>query len=334
MKTYQLNKGELLLPETWDELTTEQKLFAFDGILKITEGKLDPTIFRIQMLGLITGYKPQSGAFIWLFYSLLFIIRSIFIYPYYLIRYGKIRFPFYKVIWKENNQPKRRDRDVINHNLYRLSEKLDFAFSIEDNQIKWKRNFYQNPIPTIQIGNSSYEGRKFVMDFAPFTNITAREYADCFDLYAAYYKVKDKEDRERYLDKMISILYPCTPNYQENMVSNHIEQIRTLSPGMKFGVLFWFSGIVEYYTNHPIYSILFRKEETDEENYYSLGMDEVIFMIEKKGYEIDCNLNDFFNKQIKILKDDLSEAVSKGVEKSELANKTGLNINDINRLVQ
>jgi len=331
MNTYPLNKGKLDLPGSWDDLTYRQKMFAFRGVMDISGGLLHPITFRIRMLGYLTGYKPQLGIFTWLLHWILY-IRKPFIFLYYLVRFGKIRYSVYGDTWKSNNRPVKRNREMVNTNLYLLSEKLDFAFTIQDEAIAWKRWFYSNPVPYIRIGSKIFIGRKFIMDIAPFTNITAKEYSDCFDLYVAYYSVNDPVQKDRCLDKLISILYPASDIYRENMVSNHIELIRTISPEIKFAVMFWFSGIVEFYSTHPIYSILFRKD-AGSTDVISIGMNETVLMIEKKGYNPDCNLNDFFDKQIKILKDDLAEALAKGAKIEDLANKTGLSVANINRLV-
>ncbi|MCD7898524.1 MAG: hypothetical protein LUH22_01210 [Bacteroides sp.] len=247
------------------------------------------------------------------------------------MKVGRIRANAFVSIWKEDHRPVRSEREMISLNLYLLSEKLDFAFTLENNTLNFKRNFRQNPIPFIRLNGRRFTGRKFVMDIAPFTNITAKEYSDCYDLYLAYHQTKDQRNKENCLDKMISILYPATDNYKENMVSDHLNFIRKLSSGLKFGILYWFSGIVEFYTTHPVYSILFRRDP-EKKTHISLGMNEVVLMIERKGYNPDCNLNDFFDKQICILKDNLAEALANGVKIEKLSRTTGLSIQQINQL--
>ena len=334
MKTIPLNKGTLQLPETWEELTFRQKLFVFDRLKKVYEGQLSPAVFRIEVLKNITGYKPKSDVFCWILKYLLFYLAVPFVALYYVVRLGRIRFSGYWSVWTSHRRPQRYDRDVINYNLYRLSELIDFAFTIQDRKVIWKHNFAKNPIPYLKIQGRKFTGKKFILGIAPFTNITAREFSDCFDLYAAYLTMNHQPDKEQVLDKMISILYPAMNDYKENLVSDHLELIRTLYPGIKFGILFWFSGIVEYYMSHPYYSILFRGGKSEQEDgKIRLGMNEVVLMIKKKGYDPEDNINDFFDTQLKILKDNLSEAIANGAKVEELAAKTGMSVTDINRLI-
>lgn len=334
MKTIPLNRGILQLPETWEELTFKQKLFAFARLKEVFEGRLSPPVFRIEVLGNITGYKPKADVFSWIFKYLLFFLKVPFVAVYYIIKLGRIRFSGYWEVWITHNRPRRYDRSIINYNLYRLSEQIDFAFTIKDRTLEWNRNFSKNPIPYLKIQGRKFTGKKFILGVAPFTNITAREFSDCFDLYSAYLSEKRESIKEQIQDKIISILYPESKDYKENLVSEHTDLIKTLSPEVKFGILYWFSGIVDYYMNHPYYSILFRSgNKESSEDKIRLGMNEVVLMIKKKGYDPEDNINDFFDSQLKILKDNLAEAVANGVKLEDLSNKTGLDINDINRLI-
>lgn len=109
-------------------------------------------------------------------------------------------------------------------------------------------------------------GRKFNKDISAFTNISGREYSDCLDLYIAY-QAEDKRMKDKCLDRMVSILYPFKENYNDNLVSEYVDDIARLDPALKFGVLLWFSGIVEFYTTHPIYSILYQRKEKGSEHF-------------------------------------------------------------------
>lgn len=333
MKTIPLNKGTLELPEVWEELTFKQKLFAFGRLKEVYEGQLSPAVFRIEVLGNITGYKPKADVFSWILKYLFFYLAVPFVAVYYVVKLGRVRFSGYWSVWTSHYRPQRYDRNIINYNLYRLSELIDFAFTIQDRKVSWKRSFAKNPIPYIRIQGQKFIGKKFILGIAPFTNITAKEFSDCFDLYAGYLSINDEPSKEQLQDKMISILYPALNNYKENLVSDHLELIRTLCPGMKFGILYWFSGIVEYYMSHPYYSILFRSGDSELDDKIRLGMNEVVLMIKKKGYDPEDNINDFFDTQLKILKDNLAEALANGVKMEDLAAKTGMSVTDINRLI-
>lgn len=336
MKTIKLNKGTLELPGAWDDLTFRQKIFAFARLKEVAEKKISPPMFRILMLQHLTGYKPSSGFFTWFAMWIIYGLRLPFVYIYYLVKLGRGRTSAYLSVWKDYHRPERKDRDTINYNLYRLSEQLDFAFSIEDHKVVWNRRFSRNPFPYLKIQGRKFTGRKFIRDVAPFTNITAKEYCDCCELYAGIIDSQDAAYKERCLDKLISILYPEKEDYTENLVSDQMELISALSPEIKFGVMFWFAGIVEFYTRHPVYSVLFRanRDGEDSRNKISVGMSETILMIRKKGYPSIATdtVNDFFDAQIKIIKDNLAEAIAKGAKIEDLAKTTGFSIDLINRL--
>lgn len=339
MRTIPLNKGSVDLPDCWEDLTFKQKIVAFDRLQDVLAKRLDPKVYRIEMLQLVTGYKPRT----YLFRYLLRLLRYRTIVPFvalsFLIRYGVIRCPGYWSVWKHYHKPKREDREMITFNLYRLSELLNFAFDLKKNPdgseaILIKKDFARNPVPYLRIRGRKFAGRKFNRDIAPFTNITPKEFSDCFDLYSAYNQAVEPKDAERCLDKIISILYPLTEDYKENMVSDHTDLIATISPGLKLAIYLWFSGIVDYYFSHPVYSILFRSSKDPDTDKISLGMESTILMAEKKGYDLhNKDLNDFFNIQIKVLQDDLSQAIAHGAKPEELADKTGLSITDINKLI-
>ena len=53
----------------------------------------------------------------------------------------------------------REQREIINFNLLRLSEELNFAFTVEDNRIISNYVFKKNPIAFIRIGHERFYGR-------------------------------------------------------------------------------------------------------------------------------------------------------------------------------
>lgn len=210
----------------------------------------------------------------------------------------------WKQLWIERWKPQSNNRDIINYNLFRLSELIDFAFSFKDNAIVMNNVFTYPPYHYIVVDGLKYEGEKFIRDIAPFTNITGREFADCFDLYVGYNSSLDPTTKERAINKMVSILFPSSSNYDENLVSDYSDRIAALDTGIKFGIFLWFSDIVEYYVTHEYYSILFRKnksESGDSDQKIDLGMNAVILHLTKNGYNENDNINHIFDAQIKIL---------------------------------
>lgn len=334
MKQIPLNSGTLSLPSCWEDLTFIQKIYVFGKLKEVFEERMSPVVFRLQILQYLTGYKPKTGILSFVLLYTWYLFRILFVAPYYYLRLGKVRFPLYFSVWRNHNRPKHYDREIINYNLFKLSELLDFAFTLTDRSVEWNRVFSDNPFPYLKIKGQKFNGRRFKRGIAPFTNITAREFSDCFDLFRAW-QTADEASREAIGDKIISILYPATNNYLENMVSDHIDLIHITHSQIKFGILYWFSGIVDFYISHPYYSLLFRSpgnsEETGEK--ISLGMNELILMIQKNGYNPNDTVNDFFDAQLKIMKDNLSSAIAAGVSMDALSSKTGLRISEIDKLI-
>ncbi|MDR0829738.1 MAG: hypothetical protein LBN95_06470 [Prevotellaceae bacterium] len=303
MKTIQLNKKNTLeLPETWEDLSFKNKIFTFGILSELLANRITPDIARLKMLIQYTGYKPSG-------------------------------WKFFKEAFKKEQTD---ERETINFNLFRLSEMLNFAFTVDENIITPNHRFTTAPIRYIKIGKESYTGRHFELNITANTDITAREFADCFDLLSCQQKLENEYQKEECVNQIISILFPKFLNYRQNQVSDHIKKVRFLSPEIKFGILFWFMGIVKFYTEHPIYSILFtgNGKKSDSTEKISLGMNEIILSLKKEGFgdAETMTVNDYFDAQIKYLKDNINKAISEGVKKDKLSQSTGISLSVINKL--
>jgi len=307
MKTIQLNKQgdsspcQIELPNCWEDLSYKEKIFTFGILAELFAGNLTPEIARLKMLVEYTGYKP----------SWIQIIRE--------------------ALRKDSEQ-----REIINFNLLRLSEELTFAFTVEENKIIPNYVFKKNPISYIQIGRKRYQGRRFENDVICRTNITAREFSDCFDIFASMQGEIADADRFDCINQICAILFPKTNDYTSNLVSAHNAKMRYVHPVIKFGVIFWFTGIVKYYTEHPVYSLLFKSDKQQDESgeKIRLGMNEITLTLKKEGYGSPetMNLNDYFDAQIKFLKDMINKALADGVKPEKISEKTGIPLSTIKQL--
>jgi len=221
-------------------------------------------------------------------------------------------------------------------NLLNLSEELTFAFTVEENRIIPNYVFKKNPISFLKIGHNKYYGRRFELDSICRTNITAREFSDCFDIFASMQGEVSDADKYDCMNQICAILFPKTDNYTSNLVSGHHWGMRYVNPEMKFGVIFWFAGIVKYYTEHPVYSLLFKSDKQKDEsgNKIHLGMNEITLALQKEGYgkPDEMNLNDYFDAQIKFLKDTINKALADGVKPEKISQKTGVPLSTIQKL--
>ena len=302
MKTIQLNKSAIELPDCWEDLSYKEKIFTFGILSELFAGVITPEIARLKMLIEYTGYKP----------SLVQLIRE--------------------ALKKDSEQ-----REIIHFNLLKLSEELNFAFTVEENRIIPNHVFKKNPIAFIQIGRYRYTGRRFEIDAICRTNITAREFSDCFDIFSSMQGAISDADRFMGINQICAILFPQYNEYYRNLNCGHHWKMREVNPAIKFGVIYWFTGIVKYYTEHPVYSLLFKGEKNQEDSggKIRLGMNEITLELQKEGYGTPdtMNLNDYFDAQIKYLKDRINRALADGVKRDEISQKTGIPPSTIQQLL-
>jgi hypothetical protein len=304
MKQISLNKSSISLPDCWEDLNFKQKLFAFGILIRVMTGDLksQPHTGLLNLLIEFTGYKPSRS-------------KDELLHP------GKVS----------------DQREIINFNLLRLAEQIKFVFTIDEagKKIIPQYGFSTNPIPYVRIGKTKYCGKRFELDITAKTDITAHEFADSFDLLATMDKMNTEADRQECINQLCAILYPRTGNYTQNMVSDHHKAMRQVNPVIRFAIMYWFTGIIKFYMEHPVYSLLFNnhREKEESEGKIRLG-NEVILMLRREGYGLPdtMNLNDYFDAQIKHLKDVIGKALGEGLSAFKIAQKTGIPLSTIERL--
>jgi hypothetical protein len=268
-------------------------LFTIEVLTRLFSGKITPDNARIELLFYYTGYRPNR----------------------------KITVP--------------EEREIIHFNLLRLSEQVTFAFTVEENTIVPHFSFKHNPLPALKMDGIEYPGKKFNLDITAKTDITAKELVYAFDLLAAFQKLEE-DAKEECLNQLCAILHPAEPTHKQNLVSCQIENMRKVDALKKTLILFWFIGIVNFYTNHPVYSLLFsgRKKTDDDDEKIYLGLNEVSLHLRKEGYgdPDTMNLNDYFDAQVKSLKDTINKALGVGAKIEEIAQKTGIPFSTIIKL--
>jgi hypothetical protein len=295
-------KASIDIPDSWEDLNFKEKLFAFEILSRVISGdlKAEPHVALVKLLIKFTNYKPS----------------------------------------KRFNRPdptsEESPRDNINLNLLRLAERIKFIFIIDedDRQIIPQYDFKTNPFPAIKIGRKKYSGKRFELDITAKTDITAREFVDCFDLLSAMARLENDDDKQECINQICAILYPANLNYTQNMVSGQNRNMRKLHPLVKFGIVYWFTGIVKFYTEHPTYCILFKGNPSEDGSDKIKLSNEVVLMLQREGYGLPdhMNLNDYFDAQIKHLKDVVNKAMAEGLTIYQLSEKTGIDISTINKL--
>lgn len=297
MREIKLIKNSIFIPENWEELTKEQLPVVFRNLMLLFAGEITPFECQFNMLREFTGYRPKKYS------PLMDFIRMVI--------YSKKKFRDYVLTRHEQ-------AENIRFNLIRLAEQIDFAFSVKANRIEPDFSFRKNPF-------GSRSSVYFDRDVTVETNITSRQFTDCVDMLRGYYQVNDDAVRRRLMIKIMATLYRADEN-----------RIARLPVEVHFGVMYWFQSVVKFFRDHPVFGMLYDRKGSEYEDITKadLGMSEVLLYLEKEGYRMveERNVIEFFNMQLKSLKDSVNAALSAGIKMEDLAKKTGLSINTINRL--
>jgi hypothetical protein len=216
-------------------------------------------------------------------------------------------------------------RDNILDNLRRLAESLDFAFSIEEEKIRINYEMRDCPFEL-------FKGRgvqpHFVRDRLVETNLTAGIYADATQIMSMVNDEENtNEDRQYYMSKLARVLWRVELNA-------HAPEP---TPVELLAVTVWFTGVALFFQEHDIYSVLFDTPsggQVQSEGHISLGVQEIILELEKAGHRDVRNMGllEFFDAQVKLLKDRIADAKSGGTTIADIVKKTGLSINTVSRL--
>lgn len=216
-------------------------------------------------------------------------------------------------------------RDTVIENLRRLAECLDFAFSIEENKVQIKYDMHDCPF---ELFKDKGVQPHFIRDRLIETNLTAGIYAEATQILSMVNdKDNDDDDRLYYMSKLAKTLWRVETNA-------HAPEP---TPVELLAVTVWFTGVALFFQEHDIYSVLFdavKSEKEKPEDHISLGVQEIILELETAGHRDVRNMGllDFFDAQVKLLKDRIADAKSGGSSIADIVKKTGLSINTITRL--
>lgn len=222
---------------------------------------------------------------------------------------------------------------TITENLVRLAELITFPLRDGKNGTELNNQLRRNPIPELRIGRNIFKGKQFDIGIVLRTDITAREFADAFDSVRAFAGTQSEEC----LNTLCAILYPSFPDYAQNLNSNHYRDFTRVNYGIRYGIMIWFTGIIQYFTEHPVYRILFSGKPEQDSRRISLGMGETIMHLSLTGFgskaEMEnVSLVDYFDLQIKSLKKMIADARAQGARTEDIASHTHLSYNLIEQL--
>ena len=290
-------KVKSLCVRNWNDLSYKNRIIAFMLLGLLMKGEISPDDFQLHILHAIYDKYPKrtSGLKKWI------------------IRIFTTKKYFQQ--WLEDDEFEYELSEFI---YVRSAEELKFAFNIDGNKIIPNYNFRENPFPEISETPPTFT-RNYTID----SNITAKQFSDCIDIVREMDEDIDNKSYKHLLVKIVEILY--------NIDYAEASKIRF---EILFGISYWFKGIALFFQTHPIYSVLFSGNKSDDEEKIHLGMSETILHLMKEGYPSIENMNiiDFFNAQIKLLKDNISASLAAGVKIEEIMQRTGLDYHTINKL--
>ena len=310
MLSITLNDNTTLhIPQSWDELPRNLRPLAFNLLARLLSGNITPLYFRIAMLCAITRFSPRKS-----WYNL---IRDAF----------QILFtPSHR--YRDILRRRATHRRNVRHNLIALSHKITFAFSLDNNRIIPSTLFLDNPFREIKLsslhhslGKLPYTTPYFSRDIIITTNITARQFCDALDILLAM----DGSHDNALAGHIFAILYRI-PHHKLSTINHDNPAISSFF----FGITLWFASILAFFRNHHIYSVLFNNLSHDIHT-ISTGMNETILHLIQAGYTNtpDIPLIDYFDAQIKSLKDSLSRAIADGAKPLDIAARTNIPLNTI-----
>lgn len=320
MLTYETPAGTGTIENCWEELSSDQFVKTVALTNRFFAGGFNLDEYRLQLLGILTGYKRNPR------------LRQAQATP---LRSSNRRPLSGSVSAKQSNRQSKgvlspEAAEQINENLFLISEQLTFPirpkcgpdevleffspelrellktrfpweiydFEMVDQlnamatrlKVEYDLNFNlgKNPIPYIGIGETLLKGPVFnTADGDLDTDLKAGMYLDAQEYFTAYTETR----KEKYLDLMIMALYfPC----DDDVVETHGRASLRETPDFtqkatKDAILLIFLYIQTTLVNDPVFSILFNAPvpesvEGRHNTKLSLGPDEAIGQLIEAGY--------------------------------------------------
>ncbi|MEZ3418932.1 MAG: hypothetical protein K1V99_06105 [Bacteroidales bacterium] len=225
-----------------------------------------------------------------------------------------------------------RPTDALYENLFRISEKLDFPYTIEEKhdsrEVSLRVILDRQILPQIY----DYQGYEFsCRDGMAETSMSAERYVDAISLMQLY----SKKRSDIVLDRLTAVLYAGSPY--------GIDSVKSVNAGeiphrLKIAVYYNFRGILEWIKRLPKYDILYNGTGSGNTAGSPMGLEGSIYTLAKSGYgsyNDICNVNLF--TYLDLLLDQSIESVrtlkGAGLKPTEIAEKMHLHPEQIMNLI-
>lgn len=283
----------LSLPGCWEDLTHDQFIEAVDFVFLCHTAGLDPLYCKVELVKRYIGFQESGKGF------------------------------------------DMEKREQIASNLAIMAASFDFLFDASGKPNfafrRWmspdfttKGGFFKAPFFEIQ-----NTGADVIM-----TSITAEQFTDGWEYYKLYLQTNDK----RNIDILAGVLYTKPEIYSPREVANTTVGLNSLTDLEKYVIFLQFKSIIDYIYAHPAFGVLFCGGEPAKPDKITLGFGGQIFSLAAKGYgDINTiakkNFVDFLALMLDMLINDLRTMKDYDMKPHEIAKKTKLPIDVINRLI-
>ncbi len=307
MLEFELNDNSYKCPDKWEELSSEQYLFLSDLLLQYSLGKISVTEVRAKLLQklLQLDFKrlPKGS----LLFENMYLISRQLTFMFKIVYEDQKQFSFFS----EDTQ-KMLER-YLPEDLYpspeiELAEQMKCHFAID-------AVFAKNLLP--QAGG--VQGYEFDVEGGfVSTTLTAEQYVQAVTLYGAYVKSGNQEQ----LEMLANTLYPDGENFTEAELH---------------GVFLNF-GAIQTFLYNTKYGILWQRKSTGKNNKLTVGLMDSVYTLSSEGYgnlvEVkNYNLITYLDLLLKQLIDSVKTLQSYELKLPEIAEKTGLSIEQLNTIV-
>jgi hypothetical protein len=311
-------------PNQWEELSPEQYLMLVMLLLEFMQGNISAQEVRLAYFLDVSNINPKA------------IIK--------------------------------RNRERFNENLFRITRTLNFMFRYEypegslDEVMpelreflaktlpgdlpdhielqyvkKLKRQtlpdfvFAKNLLPKIKIAGKTYPGYCFELhDEIIHTTLTAEQYVNANLLYGKYIDVRNPS----YLDMLVATFY-CPEGTDAIAFAATAAKLDSVA---KQAVFICFQAIQTFLATRTKYAMLWNRKPADKNDKFSLGLSDSIYSLSSAGYgslsEVSqMPLTAFFDLLLKNIIDAVKALRDMDVKKDEIAEKTGLSLSQINKII-
>jgi ribosomal protein L32E len=311
-------------PDQWEELSSEQYLMLIELLLEFMQGHISAQEVRLAYFLNIANINPRA------------IVK--------------------------------RNRERFHENLFRITRTLNFMFRYEypDGSLdeiepelrkslaktlpndlpdhvelqyvkKLKRQtlpdflFAKNLLPEIEISRKKYPGYIFELhDEIIHTTLTAEQYVNANLLYGKYIDMRNTS----YLDTLVATLY-CPKGSDAIAFAETTAKLDNVD---KQAVFICFQAIQTFLATRTKYAILWNRKPAGKNDKLSLGLSDSIYSLSSAGYgslsEVSqMPLTAFFDLLVKNIIDAVKTLRDMKMKKDEIAEKTGLSLAQINKII-